>query len=439
VTPDRSPGPALGRGLGRRLCLALTAFAVAAVPGAASEGRQAGQDLQTRIDSAPIGSTLLLEAGIYAGPVQITGPLALVGDGEVIIEGDGLGSVIEVSGDGVELRGLTIRRSGRSISAEAAGIKASGSDHRFIDNRVEDVYFGIHLEEGNRNLVQGNTIIPGEGDGVRPGHAISLWSQRDARVEGNFTRQSRDGVYLSFADGVSVIDNDISESRYGIHSMYSKGAVVEGNRLHENLLGAALMYSDRLVLRCNRIERHREGATAYGLLLKDIDNVLVENNILLGNRVGIYADNIPVGRDNRAVIRGNLIAGNEAAMALQSMVRLQFTDNQLVDNLVPVRTEGGDLSSSNRWSVDGRGNYWDDYPGFDRDGDGVGDLPYRFEAIMEQLVRQRPAARAFLYTPAHLALESAARMFPVVRPAPLIVDDHPLMTRDVIDCPGWER
>ena len=35
--------------------------------------------------------------------------------------------------------------------------------------------------------------------------------------------------------------------------------------------------------------------------------------------------------------------------------------------------------------------------------------------------------RAFLYTPAHLALEAAARMFPLFRRPPVLVDEHPLM------------
>lgn len=405
-------------------------------PTVAATGQTApASELQSRIDAVAPGGILTLESGRYRGPVHVTGPLTIRGEGEVVVDGDGRGSVITVQGDAVEIENLTIRHGGRAISAEAAGIKASGSRHRFVGNRLEDVYFGIHLEDGEDNLIAGNVIVPGRGEGVRPGHAISLWYQRGARIEGNTTRESRDGIYLSFADDVTVTGNDVEGARYGIHSMYSERARIEDNRLHENLLGAALMYSKRLVLRCNRIERHREGATAYGLLLKDIDEVLIEGNLLLGNRVGIYGDNLPVGRESGAVVRDNVIAGNEAALALQTTVRLEFSGNQLVDNLVPVRSEGGDLSSFNRWSVDGRGNHWDDYSGFDRDGDGIGDLPYRFEAVMEQIVRQHPAARAFLYTPAHLAIESAARMFPVVRPAPLIVDEHPLMEREPLSCP----
>jgi hypothetical protein len=46
---------------------------------------------------------------------------------------------------------------------------------------------------------------------------------------------------------------------------------------------------------------------------------------------------------------------------------------------------------------------------------------------MNEMIRREPLARAFVYTPAHVALESAARLFPVFRPQPLVVDEHPLM------------
>jgi nitrous oxidase accessory protein NosD len=42
-------------------------------------------------------------------------------------------------------------------------------------------------------------------------------------------------------------------------------------------------------------------------------------------------------------------------------------------------------------------------------------------------MRRSPLAQAFLYTPAHLALDAAARMFPVYRRPPVLVDDRPLM------------
>ena len=72
--------------------------------------------------------------------------------------------------------------------------------------------------------------------------------------------------------------------------MYSQDARFENNDATANLLGAALMMSDRLVLRGNRIQQHREGPAAYGVLLKDIGDLVAEDNEILANRVGIYAE-----------------------------------------------------------------------------------------------------------------------------------------------------
>jgi nitrous oxidase accessory protein len=180
-------------------------------------------------------------------------------------------------------------------------------------------------------------------------------------------------------------------------------------------------------MRCNRITEHREGATAYGLLLKDIDDLVLEDNLILANRVGIYADSTPLGPGREAIVRGNMILGNDSALLLQSTVALTFYDNLVANNLTDVRTEGAGLSTANRWSVDGRGNYWDQYQGYDQDGDGIGDIPYRYEQVMNEMLRRTPLARAFIYTPASQALERAARLFPLYSPAPLLVDEHPVM------------
>jgi nitrous oxidase accessory protein len=382
--------------------------------------------LRERIDSVPPGGTVVVEGGVHRGPITIRGPLTLVGIDRPVIDGGGSGSVVQIDGDSVVFRGFVVRNSGRHVSEEAAGIKVRGSGHLIENNRIEDVYFGIHLSDGSRNVVRGNVVVPGERHGERPGHGVSLWYQKEARVLSNVVSQARDGIYLSYADEVRVEGNEVSDSRYGIHSMNSTRSTFERNRLRGNLLGAALMYSQELVMLENLIADHREGATAYGILLKDIGELRLERNVIAGNRVGIYADSVPLGRRTEALVQGNLLSGNDTAVALQASVRLTFLENRFESNLTAVRSEGAALVS-NVWSRNGRGNYWDDYRGYDRDGDGIGDLPYRYEAVMNEMMRRDPLARAFVYTPAHLALESAARLFPVFRPEPLVVDDHPLM------------
>ena len=384
--------------------------------------------LQARIDAAPRGSTVVVEGGVYHGRLQIQGPLTVVGKPGAIIDGGGLGSVVAIAGDDVVFRGFVVRNSGRDVTEEAAGIKVTGNRHRIEDNDIENVYFGIHIGGGRGSIVRNNTITPGESHGARPGHGISAWNLADTQVLGNRISHARDGVYLSFTDRVVVAANVVSHCRYGLHSMYSQQARFEDNAVTANLLGAALMMSDRLILRGNRIERHRTGSAAYGVLLKDIGDLAAEDNWILGNRVGIYAEGVPSTPAREAVFSRNVIAGNEVGLALQSNAALTMTGNRIAENLTDVRPLGKGLSAAMRWSRDGRGNSWGQYRGYDVDGNGVGDLPHTVEDAMDALLRRNDSAQAFLYTPAHLALEAAARMFPLFRGRPLLVDERPLMT-----------
>jgi nitrous oxidase accessory protein len=403
------------------------AIAVILVAPAGLASAQPADLLQARIDAAPRGSTLIVPAGQYAGPIVITGPLRVIADGDARIDGQGIGSVVTIAGDDVRFQGFTVRNSGRQVTEEAAGIKVTGSRHRVEGNRVRDVYFGIHIGNGTGTIVADNEIVPGERHGARPGHGISAWHVREAQILRNRVSHSRDGIYLSFTEHVLVASNTVTDSRYGLHSMYSQHARFEDNEVAGNLLGAALMMSDSLEFRRNRIRDHRDGSAAYGVLLKDIGSLVAEGNTIVANRVGIYAESVFTDATKAAVFTGNLIAGNEVGLALQSTAALTITGNRIAENLTDVRPLGRQLSPGMRWTHDGRGNSWGQYRGYDADGDGIGDVPHRLDDAMDALIRKNSLIQAFLYTPAHLALEAAARMFPLYRQAPVLVDDRPLM------------
>jgi nitrous oxidase accessory protein len=412
-----------------RLNPAMAALAALAIAAPAAQAADVpASELQARIDAAPRGSTLSVPAATYRGPIVVTGPLTLVADAGATIDGGGRGSVVTIAGDGVVFRGFTVRNSGREVTEEAAGIKITGNDHRIEANEIVDVYFGVHIGNGARAVVADNRIRPGKAYGARPGHGISAWHLRDSRITGNRVADARDGIYLSFTQHIAVTDNVVAGCRYGLHSMSSQDASFERNDAAANLLGAALMQSDRLVFSRNRIRQHREGVAAYGLLLKDIGDLTAEENEITSNRIGIYAESVPSDPRREAVFSGNVIAGNEVGLALQSTARLTLTGNRIAENLADVRALGRRLAPGMRWSRDGRGNAWGQYRGFDADGDGVGDVPHRVEASMEALLQRSPLIQAFLYTPAHLALDAAARMFPLYRQPPLVVDERPLMS-----------
>jgi nitrous oxidase accessory protein len=426
-------GHRLSRAPGRPASLTPKRAAVAAalaasiVFPAARASAQPASLLQARLDAAPRGGTVFIEAGVHHGRIVIRGPLAVIGAEGAVIDGGGIGSVVTIAGDGVLFRGFTVRNSGRQVTEEAAGIRITGDGHRIENNRVHDVYFGIHLGDGSGVAVSGNEIVPGERHGARPGHGISAWQVRDSRLTGNRISHARDGIYLSFTDQVVVAGNTVTKCRYGLHSMYSQRVRFEHNEAVANLLGAALMMSDRLEFRGNRIRQHRDGPAAYGVLLKDIGDLVAVDNEIVANRVGIYAEGVPSNPARAAVVVRNVIAGNEVGLALQSTAALTVAGNRIAENLTDVRPLGLRLSAGMRWTRNGRGNSWGDYRGFDADRDGIGDVPHRVESAMEALMRRSPLVQAFLYTPAQLALEAAARMFPLYRQPPILVDDRPLI------------
>ncbi|MFW6097491.1 MAG: NosD domain-containing protein, partial [Chloroflexota bacterium] len=166
----------------------------------------------------------------------------------------------------------------------------------------------------------------------------------------------------------------------------------------------------------------------YGVGLKDMDDAIVLENNFLDNRIGAYLDNSPREIDSVGLFEGNVFAYNDIGVELMPAVsRNQFIANSFVDNEEQVALAGGGRPGANHWTVDGVGNYWSNYAGFDANGDGYGDVTYVSQRLFEDLMRREPALRLFLYSPATDAMDFAARAFPVVRPQPKLEDSSPLM------------
>jgi ABC-type multidrug transport system ATPase subunit len=187
------------------------------------------------------------------------------------------------------------------------------------------------------------------------------------------------------------------------------------------------MYSRDVALRRNRLE-HNRGPSGYGIGLKDMDGVAAEENVVVANRVGMYVDNSPSRIDVVQQFRRNVFAFNDVGLAfLPAVQRNQFIENEFLENIEQVAILGSGELKNNDFTLAGRGNYWSDYAGFDANGDGLGDMPYRAMSLFESLIDREPKLRLFLYSPAQQAVELASRAFPIVRPKPKITDAAPLM------------
>jgi nitrous oxidase accessory protein len=455
--------------------VAAAALVLAFVAGGAADAHAQATPVRLAdlIAAAEPGAAVHVPPGVYREQVVIDKPLTLYGGRRAVIDGGGRGDVVVVKANDVEIRGFTIRHSGDAVSQEPAGVRLLGHHAVLADNRIEDVYFGVMVQGGGHHQIEFNVIRPNARVAVEwRGHGISLWNSEGNVIRRNEISDAKDGIYISFSHHNFVHGNTIHKSRFGIHYMYAEDNRFTDNIVTDNLAGALVMYSKRVLLKGNELS-NSHGNTGIGLLLKNVDDLWAEANRITANRSGIMMEEAPASPESTVVFHRNLVALNGVGLALMTTTAATFYENSFVDNTVQVSGRGSGLSAAlaghggtvtppaaastqtaaaagahtghgavspvpprptapataagNRWSAEGRGNFWSDYAGYDANGDGIGDRPYRAWSAFAALRDRQPALDLFRFTPAQQALDAAGRLFPLVRPEALIEDPAPLM------------
>lgn len=383
--------------------------------------------IQSALDAAQVGDTIVVDGGEYRGPVEITNTVRLIGINNPVIDGGGHGSIVFILADYVEFSGFTVRHTGLNLSHEDSAIIVQADYVLVADNIMEEVLYGIYFADANHGVARNNTVVGYDRDIAMRGDGIRVWFSTDVLLEGNTVTDTRD-ILVWYANNITIRENFFTGNRYAIHFMYSDRATIDRNRFSGNHVGMYLMYSNGLHVLYNDLSYNR-GPSGYGIALKDMDEVIIEDNWIAGNRVGLYIDNSPSRFEGYNQIQRNLFAYNDiGVVTLPAVTRNVFQNNAFVENTQQAGTRGrGDLQG-NTWSSDGVGNYWSDYAGFDADGDAIGELPYRAERLFETLADGDPVLRFFLYSPAVTAIDFAAAAFPSLRPEPRLIDETPLVS-----------
>lgn len=401
-----------------------------------------GASLQQALSEAKDGDILQVTKGHYRGSLVIDKKVTLLGQDKPVLDGGQQGDVITILASGVTVRGFTITGSGQQLEQSEAGIKLKSVQGVTIaDCQLKDNLFGIYLDRSQGNVLLNNTItgrqqsVPAKvaeetennqfagqhaGFAGESGDGIHLFASSDNKVEKNMITHTRDGIYFNYAQNNRLIANEITGVRYGIHYMYSDDNYFEKNLLTHNVSGAALMFSKRITLQDN-VFAHSRGQRAYGILFATCDDSVAQGNIIVDNTRGVFFDT-----SLHNVFKGNLLDGNDVALDLiSSSSDNLFVQNNFMDNLQQVAMAAGRAGDGNRFDAQGKGNYWQDYRGFDLDRDGVGDILHQTGDPFTYLMSKAPAVRLFLNSPASTALEFSERMFPVID-IPKVEDHHPL-------------
>lgn len=384
--------------------------------------------LQDAIDKAPAGSILRLPAGVYKGKILIDKPLSIIAKEEgVIIDGGGEGTVITVTSSYVTLKDLTIVGSGERHDKLDAALKLSNAKQCEIRHCViKDCLFGIDLQMVGNSIIADNFITSKDLDLGLRGDGLRLWYSNDNIVKNNRLYKSRDMV-VWYSHGNQIVSNSGEYNRYSLHFMYAGKNLVKDNHYKFNSVGIFFMYSQDTVAIGNTIQSSL-GATGMGIGLKDVSNFTLENNTVIYCAQGIYIDRSPFEPDTHNWILGNNILYNAEAIHFHSLSEANIVkDNTIMGNIEDIVNDSRGAKTNKNEIV---GNYWDNYEGFDKNGDNVGDTPHKVYQYADQLWVYNPDVKFFYGSPVISLLNFLAKLAPFTKPLFLLEDEKPKMTRE---------
>lgn len=349
--------------------------------------------------------------------MAIEKPLALIGIGYPVLDGQHQCEVVTITSSDVLLSGLEIRNSGQLSTLDVAGIKVLSAARVVVEgNRLRDCNFGIYLSNTSdcrisRNDIQG--IIKEE---QNSGNGIHVWKCARAIVEGNTVTGQRDGIYFEFVSDSEIRYNHSKNNlRYGLHFMFSHQNHYHHNLFQNNGAGVAVMYSRQVQMTENEFS-YNWGSSSYGILLKDISDSHIWKNKFQHNSAGVYLEGA-----SRITLEQNEFRENGWALRVQASCDANvIRENNFLGNSFDVSTNGSLVLNS----FDG--NYWDRYEGYDLNRDGVGDIPFRPVSLYAILVERMPYGLVLMRSLMVYLLDKAEKIIPSLTPEQL-KDEKPAM------------
>jgi len=205
---------------------------------------------------------------------------------------------------------------------------------------------GICILSAANVTIEGNRI-EGFGFGINALESYRSWYPHDLTIRSNAIMAVGEGISLIDCSECQILQNDIFTHRWTPGSAY----IGRGLGLSES--------SDCLVSR-NVISECNEGIGLYGASGNTVSDNTVHGNSLAiklcrNPMMGLYAE-------------GNIIYGNSFSRNDRNACCGSYGS--------PGQCKVTDTAEPNSWDNGMTGNYWDDYEGEDRDGDGIGDTLY---------------------------------------------------------------
>ena len=199
--------------------------------------------------------------------------------------------------------------------------------------------------------------------------------------------------------------------------MFSNHNKVINNTFETNGAGIALMFSKFMEVQNNVITKNW-GTAAYGLLLKEVNDVNLINNKFIENTVGITVE----GSNRLRYIDNDFTSNGYAIRVKGACYDNHIINNNFLYNSFDISYNG--KINDNKFD----NNFWSNYTGYDLDKDGIGDIPFRPVKLFSYIVNRTPETIILLRSLFIDIIDFSERVSPVFTPDDLM-DENPRMKR----------
>ncbi len=381
------------------------------------------KSLQSVLRNLKEGDSIVLAPGVYTGPCHITVPNVVIdGQNKVTVSGMDNESVLYLDANHITVKNMNIVHSGDSPDKIDAAVRVVKSDYCRVENcRIDECLFGIDLSQSNHCVISHNEITSIHHKPLAlKGDAIRLWYSTFNTIRNNYWHGVRDMVVWYSSENHLLYNMGVG-NRYSIHFMYSHNNRIHKNRFYKNSVGIFLMYSELTIITNNLVEGS-VGSTGMCLGMKETSSNQILNNRFIYSAYGIHFDVSPFVAEKVNTIQGNEIAFCNVGLLFHSDIEgNEIIENSFHNNLTQVYTRGK-TASLNKFDR----NYWDDYQGFDRDKDNIGDMPYKLYSYSEHLWSFNKNVKFFYGAPILAVLDFLERLAPFSKPKFVLKDKHPV-------------
>jgi parallel beta-helix repeat protein len=328
--------------------------------------------IQDGINASDDGDTVYVYNGTYYENVVVNRSINLTGENQsiTIIDGGGIGSVVLMVEDWVNVTGFNILNSGMNISD--AGVRLDGVQNCNIshNNISHNKEMGIHLNYSHSNTIFDNIFTYNWDWGIYLEYADFnfIWN--------NLIDTNGKGIGIFYSSYEIIELNNITETGgYGIFFYHSGNSSVKNNTIIDNAAaGVEADVSYNLTVGWNLIGREKYGCT-YGVVLWGGGENIILYNTLQGNGYGVYlshsskndimnnniSGSIDIGIDLLHSNQNDII-NNSFENNMEGIKLWKSHDNKVIDNIIPISIgQGLTCENSNRTTIAGNDfseGYW---------------------------------------------------------------------------------